>query len=420
MRIPRRTGAVHRPRRPIIGSPDAQPAATPDPAVGDGPSFLRLPRHPRPLPVSRGRPPQPRRRRGRHDVLDRPCRSRAAAHRGARRACSSGSEGRVPSPWLLGAIGAFALLIVVSAIPNGAGAVAAAGKLAEFAVLALGAAAFVDTRPRFGDPRRISRRLLRRRRRVGRGRVRRQRRRAPGLVHGRARPRGALDDGARARLGVPLPPRPACRPQSGSSGSASARSESCSARRWPACSASTSPRSRWSRSRSSAATFAAAPSSSPSLICAAVTAGTYGVRSADLGFLQSWFGPPPETPGQYAASWSHRLIYVYIGGRVFLDNPIVRHRLGGRAAAGGLRAVPRRRPRAVPRPAAALLPARDRHADPAADLRPGAVRARSRRRGGLPRPHRCWRSAMPSSPGGARGRGSRGESRRTFRWAGSP
>ncbi len=58
------------------------------------------------------------------------------------------------------------------------------------------------------------------------------------------------------------------------------------------------------------------------LICAAVTAGTYGLRSADLGFLQSWFGPPPETPGQYAASWSHRLIYVYIGGRVFLDNPI--------------------------------------------------------------------------------------------------
>jgi O-antigen ligase len=58
------------------------------------------------------------------------------------------------------------------------------------------------------------------------------------------------------------------------------------------------------------------------LICAVVTAGTYGIRSADLGFLQSWFGPPPETPGQYAASWSHRLIYVYIGGRVFLDNPV--------------------------------------------------------------------------------------------------
>ena len=55
----------------------------------------------------------------------------------------------------------------------------------------------------------------------------------------------------------------------------------------------------------------------------AVTAGTYGVRSADLGFLQAWFGPPPETPGQYAASWSQRLIFVYIGGRVFLDHPVL-------------------------------------------------------------------------------------------------
>jgi hypothetical protein len=59
------------------------------------------------------------------------------------------------------------------------------------------------------------------------------------------------------------------------------------------------------------------------VICTAVTAGTYGVRSADLGFLQAWFGPPPETPSQYAASWSQRLIFVYIGGRVFLDNPIL-------------------------------------------------------------------------------------------------
>ena len=47
------------------------------------------------------------------------------------------------------------------------------------------------------------------------------------------------------------------------------------------------------------------------------------MRGADLGFLQSWFGPPPETPGQYAASWSQRLIYVYIGARVFLDNPVL-------------------------------------------------------------------------------------------------
>jgi hypothetical protein len=58
-------------------------------------------------------------------------------------------------------------------------------------------------------------------------------------------------------------------------------------------------------------------------VCAAVTAGTLGLRSGELGFLQSWFGPPPETPGEYAASWSQRLIYVYVGGRVFLDRPLV-------------------------------------------------------------------------------------------------
>ena len=54
-----------------------------------------------------------------------------------------------------------------------------------------------------------------------------------------------------------------------------------------------------------------------------MTGATYGIRAADLGFLQSWFGPPPETPGQYAAGWSQRLIFVYIGGRVFLDNPVL-------------------------------------------------------------------------------------------------
>ena len=197
MRIPCRTGAVHRPRRPIIGSPDAQPAATPDSAVGDGTPFLRLPRHPRPLPVSGSRPPQPRRRHRRHDGLDRPCRSGAAPHRGARRSVSSGSGAASPRPGCSAAIAAFALLIAVSAIPNGASALTAAGKLSELR----------DPRARRRRVRRharggsaarlLPRRLLHRRRRLGRGRVRRQRRRAAGIVHGRARPRRSLDDGAR-------------------------------------------------------------------------------------------------------------------------------------------------------------------------------------------------------------------------------
>ncbi len=53
------------------------------------------------------------------------------------------------------------------------------------------------------------------------------------------------------------------------------------------------------------------------------TGGTLAQRQGELGFLQSWFGPPPETAGQYAASWSQRLIYVYVGGRVFLDRPVL-------------------------------------------------------------------------------------------------
>lgn len=56
---------------------------------------------------------------------------------------------------------------------------------------------------------------------------------------------------------------------------------------------------------------------------ALVTAGTLTIRSADLGFLQSWFGKPPSRPGQYASGWSQRLIFFYIGGRVFLDHPLL-------------------------------------------------------------------------------------------------
>lgn len=58
-------------------------------------------------------------------------------------------------------------------------------------------------------------------------------------------------------------------------------------------------------------------------VLVAVTAGTLSLRSGELGFLKSWFGPEPDTPGEYAASWSQRLIYTYIGGRVFLDQPLL-------------------------------------------------------------------------------------------------
>lgn len=59
-------------------------------------------------------------------------------------------------------------------------------------------------------------------------------------------------------------------------------------------------------------------------VAAAVTAAALPLRSGDLGFLQAWFGDETEeaAPGQYSASWSQRLIYAYIGGRIFLDNPV--------------------------------------------------------------------------------------------------
>ena len=60
------------------------------------------------------------------------------------------------------------------------------------------------------------------------------------------------------------------------------------------------------------------------LTCAATTAGTVTIRSDNLGFLYEWFGDTESVePGTYAGSWSARLIYAYIGGRVFLDNPVV-------------------------------------------------------------------------------------------------
>jgi O-antigen ligase/polysaccharide polymerase Wzy-like membrane protein len=65
----------------------------------------------------------------------------------------------------------------------------------------------------------------------------------------------------------------------------------------------------------------------PLLVTAAtlvlVTGGTVAVRGNDLSFLRAWFGPPASRPGEYAGSWSQRLIYAYVGGRVFLDHPLL-------------------------------------------------------------------------------------------------
>jgi O-antigen ligase len=57
-------------------------------------------------------------------------------------------------------------------------------------------------------------------------------------------------------------------------------------------------------------------------IAVAATGGTLALRQGELGFLQEWFGTPTEGGGS-PASWSQRLIYSYIGGRIFLDNPVL-------------------------------------------------------------------------------------------------
>jgi len=60
------------------------------------------------------------------------------------------------------------------------------------------------------------------------------------------------------------------------------------------------------------------------VVAVAVTGATYSVRAGELGFLQQWFAPAENAqPGQYAASWSQRLIFAYIGGRIFLDKPVL-------------------------------------------------------------------------------------------------
>jgi hypothetical protein len=58
-------------------------------------------------------------------------------------------------------------------------------------------------------------------------------------------------------------------------------------------------------------------------VVAIVTGGTLVIRAGDLGFLQSWFGKPAQRPGQYASSWSQRLIFAYVGGRIFIDHPLL-------------------------------------------------------------------------------------------------
>ena len=228
----------------------------------------------------------------------------------------------VPSPWLLAAAGAFALLIAVSAIPNSAMAFSAAGKLAELAALTLAAAAFLDTRARLW----ALLVLL-----VGFCAVAAAWAVVGFVVDGGGRQGAFLgehDFAALATMAVVVglayvyarSGRPPALAVTGIVVGAfgivlGASLASLLGLYLAALALLTVAALRHAISRRAVLSTLA--------VCTVVTAGTLALRSGELGFLQSWFGPPPETPGQYAASWSHRLVYAYVGGRVFLDNPVV-------------------------------------------------------------------------------------------------
>ncbi len=231
-------------------------------------------------------------------------------------------RGALPSRTLLIVVAAFATLIVGSAIPNGAVAITAAGKLSELAVLTLGAAAFLDTRERLtalaqvlvgfcaiavawgavGFVRDVGGRqgsFLGEHDLAALGTVAI----AVGLaaIHaGRERPgAGALATvvigGLAIMLGASLASLLGLYLAAGAVLALAAARRSL-------------------HLRSSLVTIA---------VVAAVSAGTIALRSGELGFLKQWFGPEPERAGQYAASWSQRLIYAYVGGRIFLDKPVL-------------------------------------------------------------------------------------------------
>jgi hypothetical protein len=55
----------------------------------------------------------------------------------------------------------------------------------------------------------------------------------------------------------------------------------------------------------------------------AITGGVLELRSDNLSFLRAWFGTHSASnpAGAEHGSWSQRIIFVYIGGRIFLANP---------------------------------------------------------------------------------------------------
>jgi hypothetical protein len=232
------------------------------------------------------------------------------------------SRRTLPSPWLLAATAAFALLIVVSSIPNGAAAFTAAGKLTEFAALTLGAAAFLETRERLGALAELIVAYTIVAAFWG----------AVGFVGGAGGRQGSfLGEHDLAAVGTMALAVGLARIHSrtgrpglfaivaiaaGGLGITLGASLASLLGLYLAIGAVVGLALARHRLRVGAVLATLA-------VAVAVTAGTLSLRSGEFGFIQEWFGPQPERPGQYAASWSQRLIYAYVGGRVFLDRPLL-------------------------------------------------------------------------------------------------
>jgi O-antigen ligase len=58
------------------------------------------------------------------------------------------------------------------------------------------------------------------------------------------------------------------------------------------------------------------------LIVAVVVGSTLSLRHNDLGFVYKLSGKKEDKTGQFESSWSQRLIFTYIGGRIWLHQPL--------------------------------------------------------------------------------------------------
>ena len=132
------------------------------------------------------------------------------------------------------------------------------------------------------------------------------------------------------------------------------------------------------------------------VVAVVLTGATYALRAGELGFLQQWFAPGRRRAARAVRRELEPAADLRLHRWPHLPRPArARNRLVGRASARGVRAVPPGRAETLSRPARPLLPAREWIVHPAADVRPGRLRARHRR-------HRAVRRSARDRSAGVR------------------